>query len=253
MPEWYLVNAALLIVGLLGLTWTPLLAAFPLLLVTAGAPLAQAVTSAFSANFPTKPLSSREVWKRRILTAALHGLQPLARLYGRLSYGLTPWRVKLSPRLVWPRRRELGFWNEKWRSPEDQLQALQTALQAGGASVQIGGEFDRWDLRVRGGLFGEAKVLMAVEDHAGGRQLIRLDLRRRRGVAGALLALLFGALAAAALESNAILAGGVLWALAAAIYLRGALDQSIALSTILEAAARFQERQGLVPVPEERR
>ena len=37
-----------------------------------------------------------------------------------------------------------------------------------------GGEHDRWDLEVRGGILGAARLLIGVEDHPGGKQLIRL-------------------------------------------------------------------------------
>ncbi len=39
--------------------------------------------------------------------------------------------------------------------------------------VQRGGDFDRWDLEVRGGLLGCARTLMTIEEHGAGRQLIR--------------------------------------------------------------------------------
>jgi len=42
-----------------------------------------------------------------------------------------------------------------------------------GAVVQRGGDFDRWDLEVRGGLFGCARMLMGIEEHGGGKQLVR--------------------------------------------------------------------------------
>jgi hypothetical protein len=176
MPEWYLVNAALTATILLGLLWTPLLGAALLLALTAGIPLLQAVTSAFRADFPTKPLSQTKLMERRALTALLHMLQPFARLWGRLTFGLSPWRVKSKYKLAWPVTRRLALWSENWRSPEERLQALLDALKAHGAAVELGGDFDRWDLEIRGGLLGSARVLMMAEDHAAGRQLIRFQL-----------------------------------------------------------------------------
>src|SRR3970282_517186 len=46
-----------------------------------------------------------------------------------------------------------------------------------GAVVICGGDFDPWDLHVRGGLLGAARGLVAVEEHGGGRQMIRLSVR----------------------------------------------------------------------------
>jgi hypothetical protein len=37
-----------------------------------------------------------------------------------------------------------------------------------------GGDFDRWDLHFRGGLFGWARTRVTTEEHGGGRQLLRL-------------------------------------------------------------------------------
>jgi hypothetical protein len=42
-----------------------------------------------------------------------------------------------------------------------------------GAVVRRGGDFDRWDLEVRGGLFGCARMLMGIEEHGAGKQLVR--------------------------------------------------------------------------------
>ncbi|MGH9423992.1 MAG: hypothetical protein ACRD3J_28715 [Thermoanaerobaculia bacterium] len=42
-----------------------------------------------------------------------------------------------------------------------------------GASTSRGGDFDNWDLEVSGGLVGQARTLMAIEEHGGGRQLVR--------------------------------------------------------------------------------
>jgi len=253
MPEWYLVNAALLIIGLLGLLWTPLLAAAPLLIVTAGAPLLQAAASAKRADFPTKPLSPAQRIKSRVVTAALHGLQPLARLWGRLSYGLTPWRVKSFSRLAWPVTRHLAFWSEKWRCAEDYLQALHESMQAAGAPIQLGGDYDHWDLQIRGGLLASVRILMAAEDHARGRQLIRFELRPRHGVIARILTSIFAALAIMAVVSGAVFAGAMLGLIAAAVGCRSVLEQSAALATALDAASRLLEQKALVPVPEEQR
>jgi hypothetical protein len=41
---------------------------------------------------------------------------------------------------------------------------------------RAGNEFRRWDLRIRGGRFGEAALLMVIEEHGQGRQLVRFRL-----------------------------------------------------------------------------
>ena len=54
-------------------------------------------------------------------------------------------------------------------------------LRAEGLALEIGGEFDRWDLEVRGGFFGCARLRLAVEEHGGGRQLARFRVWPRVG------------------------------------------------------------------------
>ena len=41
-------------------------------------------------------------------------------------------------------------------------------------AVKRGGDFDRWDLEVRGGLFGYIRAVGMIEEHGAGKQLFRL-------------------------------------------------------------------------------
>jgi len=68
------------------------------------------------------------------------------------------------------------YWREEREPPEDTLKALLNDLQAAGATVRAGGEFDSWDLEVRGGIFGRSRLLLAVEDHAPRKQLLRFRI-----------------------------------------------------------------------------
>ena len=63
--------------------------------------------------------------------------------------------------------------------------------------VMRGGDFDGWDLELRGGLLGSVRVLMAVEEHGGGNQFIRLKGWPRCTPAGIFMTLFFAALGAA--------------------------------------------------------
>jgi hypothetical protein len=40
--------------------------------------------------------------------------------------------------------------------------------------VRRGGAFDRFDLEVRGGLLGAVRLIVAVEEHGAGQQLVRI-------------------------------------------------------------------------------
>lgn len=174
MPEWYLVIAVLAVLSLLGLSWPPLLALLPLLALAVAAPLAQAAIAASRARFPRPPRSAAERWQRWLITFWLHLIQPLARFIGRLQHGLTPWRRRgsNSPGLRYPGRTEV--WSEVWCAPEEWARKLESALRSRGAIVRSGGDYDAWDLHVRGGLFGAARGVLAIEEHGAGRQLVRI-------------------------------------------------------------------------------
>src|SRR5207248_2974780 len=94
MPEWHLGFALLMGLSALSFFWSPLTLLLPLLIGAALLPLAQACLSAAHASFPDAPSRRAARLKRRLLPAALHLVQPLARLRGRLREGLTPWRCR---------------------------------------------------------------------------------------------------------------------------------------------------------------
>jgi hypothetical protein len=199
MPEWYLVIITLVALSALGTVWTPLLFALPAVACAVALPLLQAGVSASRASFARGPRSSAlETFWLRGLTALLHLLQPLARLRGRLAGGLAPWRRGRMRGFAFPRVRTFRVWTEQWRAHEERLRSLKTALRANRAVVQAGGDYDRWDLEVRGGMFGATRVLMAVEEHGHGRQLLRLRTWPRCSPMGVTLTLVFAALSTTA-------------------------------------------------------
>ena len=196
MPEWSLLVAALLLLAVPGLIWQPLLFGVPLVALALGPPLVQATLSARAARLP-EGLPWWQRFKQRLLIGGLHLLQPLARLRGRVTEGLTPWRRPTSHRkLAWPWRRCHTIWSDTWQAPEQRLERIEQALHRVGAKPSRGGPFDRWDLEIRGGMLGSVRSLMAIEEHGGGRQLIRLCCRptfnRPALAATALLAVMTG-------------------------------------------------------------
>ena len=176
MPEWYLVIALLSILSLLGCFWPPLLLVLPLLAYAVGVLLVQALLGAKRAVFINAPQARLERLQLRGLTAVLHLMQPLARLRGRLRYGLTPWRWQSTRGLVCPWPRTLQLWSEHWQSSLDRLHTLEEALREDGIAGARGNDYDRWDLQVRGGLLGAARVLATTEEHGAGKQLVRFRL-----------------------------------------------------------------------------
>ena len=122
---------------------------------------------------------SHKAWVRftyRVVITALHLLQPAARLWGRISFGLTPWRRRGTSSFVFPLPRSATSWQETWRSADDRLRELETRLRDSGAIVVRGAGFDGWDLQVRGGLLVNARLLTTIEEHGSGRQLVRIKV-----------------------------------------------------------------------------
>jgi O-antigen biosynthesis protein len=235
MPEWYVVVAALAGLSLLGTQWAPLLVALPLLIAAILAPAAHALLSAARASFSETPQARSDRWKLRALTAGLHMLQPLARLLGRVRFGLTPWRRcavhGITLPMPWPRT--LTIWSEQWRDPNSWLESLEASFKNLRTVVMRGGDYDRWDLELRGGLLGSTRMLMAVEEHGGGKQLVRFRAWPRCAPAGVVLALLFGALSAGAALSGAWVASAVLDAVALLFVLTIFKECAVTMGTVL--------------------
>jgi O-antigen biosynthesis protein len=224
LPEWYLVIAVLATLSLLGATWEPiLLFVAPLFALAFGALAVRALRSAGAAQFATKPAFRLELLKMRALTALLHALQPIARLYGRLSSGLPPWRcsVRTRPRLLL--RGKWALWTTRWMDPQQRLRGLEQRIAGAGARVRRGGDYDRWDIEAEVGTLVRVRLLMGVEEHGGGAQLLRLRVYLRCSAVAFMLGATLGILALAAWLNHsrfvtftfaglvAALAGRVLW------------------------------------------
>src|SRR3989449_72836 len=121
MPEWHLMTASLAGIAALSVAWRPFKLALPLLVAAMVLPVAQAWVSAVRARFPDEPAPWSARVRRRLLTAALHLIQPLARLRGRLTEGLTPWRRRGTPRPapLWPVTG--AIWSERWQEQDQRL------------------------------------------------------------------------------------------------------------------------------------
>jgi hypothetical protein len=132
-------------------------------------------------------------------------------------------------------RRRLAVWSESWRAPEARLLALVQRLRERGAAVRRGGDFDRWDLEIRGGLLGGARLAMLVEEHGAGRQLARLRAWSRVAPAAAAVAGTFAALAVAAAAGGAATAAAALGLAAVALVARALVEAGAAVGAVAEA------------------
>jgi hypothetical protein len=209
LPEWYLVVALLSGLAALGLLWAPLLAAVPLLVLALGASAAQALSGAASACRTVPGAARRSLWCDRALVSILFLAQPLARLIGRLEYGLTPWRLTRSRRLTPPLPRTYAVWSENWRSHEERLAEVESDLGIRGAPVLRGSDFDRLDLTVRGAL-ASTGLRMTVEEHGAGRQVVRFRVLPRPSPLAGVSTLLTATLAALAAFDGALIAAVIL-------------------------------------------
>ena len=232
MPEWNLGTAALAALALLGLSWRPLLALTPLALLAAALPVAQAAASVARAVFNERPRSWGDGAVRYALTFCLHLLQPLARLKGRLDYGLTPWRRRGAAGFAGPGWRPEPLWLGQGRPPETWLEEIEHGLKGAGAITRRGGPFDDWDLEVRGGLLGGSRLRLAVEEHGQGRQLGRLACSPHYGRLGLWIACGLAVLAALAGRDRAFFAGIALALASGGIAAAALLDAAAARATI---------------------
>ncbi|GAB2966626.1 hypothetical protein GCM10027048_41540 [Hymenobacter coalescens] len=176
MPEWFLFMALLAGLSVLSVLWAPLLWALPLLVVTGLIVLTQAALSAAKADMRHVPGRGARL-RRFALTTLLHLLQPVARLYGRLQHGLTPWRRRGSGEQYLAKLFRLShrdeFWSEDWHPIDELLARVETHLLRRKVRARRGGTFDRWDLQASCSFFSGARGLMVVEEHGGGRMMVK--------------------------------------------------------------------------------
>lgn len=240
VPEWHLVNAALFLVTLAGAFWPPLLWALPLLVCSVAFPVAQAVRGALAARFVGGPRSSVQEIGLRMVTGFLHFTQPLARLWGRVRHGLAPWRLRSRARVRFPWTRTVKFWTDRWQATDRRLQALQGRLRDRSTFVVTGGDCDAWDLEVRGGFLGGARLVCAVEEHGGGCQTIRFRMWPRVSATGLIVVAILGGLALAASRDRAWVAAIALGISALALAWRLFSESGAAQSALIEGIERDQ-------------
>jgi GT2 family glycosyltransferase len=214
-PDWYLLLASLAGASLL----TPLLP--PLLWLAVFTVAALAVTLCYAAAGAWRAEHPAESRGRRgrmvVLTALLHLMQPAARLVGRLTNGLAPWRRNPGAGIVIPLSQRRSQWHEAWLHPQERLRAIEEAIKRAGGRATRGGPYDRWDLELWGGIAGTARMLVVVEEHGRGRQLIRCRVWPRTVGFLPWLALGLSAISGIAVAARAWTGAGLAGALLAVI------------------------------------
>ncbi|MHC4268186.1 MAG: glycosyltransferase [Planctomycetota bacterium] len=203
MPEWYLIVAYLFGLSLIGILWKPLLFVLPLAVTSLIVPVLQAMFNAKNASFSTSNLSVIQQIKMRVMTCYLHLLQPAARLSGRISCGLVPFRFRMVSRYFLPWRRKASIWSETWHGPEEYLKFIVDAVKKQNAVSINGDDFNSWDLKVRGGAFGSIYLQIAIEEHGSGQQFIRFKTWPHCSPFASVTTIVFGVLSLCAAMDNA--------------------------------------------------
>ena len=187
------------------------------------------------------PESRASHWKLVAGTTVLHVLQPLARLWGRYSYGLRPFRVRKSTGFALPISRRLSVWSEHWRSGDVWLGTLESALRKRHAVVSRGGDFDRWDLRVQTGFSSLVHVFMAIEEHGAGKQLVRFRCRPQAVASIRVLVYALSALALLAAFDHNRIGFLTLGFVAAGLAARAFRECGATMAAVLSALAKSGE------------
>jgi hypothetical protein len=160
MPEWYFLLLFLGLLTTLGASWTPLFWLSPLLVAGVLLTLIQAAGGGYRASFHSEPRSKLRRAAMRFLVAWFHLVQPAARLLGRVQHGLGPWNWRNVAQVV-PLPSSTSLWSVRWEAIGSRLSQLESILRESAVAVIRGGDFDSWDLSIRGGLFGGIRVVSA--------------------------------------------------------------------------------------------
>lgn len=241
LPEWYLVILALAGLSALGFAWAPMFLFLPLFALASGLLVAQAWLAAANASFTGAPPSHRTRLAMRALTFFLHLLQPLARLVGRRWDGITLLGRGM-PVPAWPTGRAFSMWCEEWQPAGERLRGIEASLQSARAIVFRGGDFDRWDLGVRGGIFVSVLGLLAIEEHGAGRQFVRLRAWPKVSPLGLASPITLFALASWGTLQHAWIAGLVLGGMALLLTLRVFQECGAAMAAVQLALEQVKEK-----------
>ena len=208
--EWQLTNLVLAALCGISMFWGRLLGVLPIAVVAFVLSLVPAISAAAKVRFPESAKGRFTRFRLRVLTGLLHLMQPLTRLWSRLVYSLTAWRIRRFPTLSFPWPRMFQLWSERWLDSTEVLASLESVLRSGGAVVRRGGDYDSWDLEIWGGLFGGVRVRTVTENYGCGKHMLRLCSRPWFSISGAGTTLLLMIACFGALLDHAVYAASIL-------------------------------------------
>jgi hypothetical protein len=126
-------------------------------------------------------------------------------------------------------------WREQWQSGANLLARIERRIREDAALVRRGGHFDRWDLWVRVGVLGRARMRTAVEEHGAGKQLFRFRILPTWSRGGAVASAVLVALAVEAAQRGATADMGIFAAMAVALVFRMLVDSGSATGVLWRA------------------
>ena len=112
------------------------------------------------------------------------------------------------------------------------------------AGVFMGGEYEAYDLEVRGGLLGSAQLLMVHEEHGAGKQLLRFSIRSRLSRWGLALIGVFSVTGVLAAVDGAWFVSAVLLGFATVFSLRARFEATASANAFRVACSRLDEKTG---------
>jgi glycosyltransferase involved in cell wall biosynthesis len=132
------------------------------------------------------PVHQRRWWSR-LLIAAMHVLQPVARGYARYQTRFKTRHVPEALRALareWEeraplllRRREIGLWSEDGQGREQLLERLVAFARSQGAAFRADSGWEPIDLTFRGDRWSNVELTTVTEEHGGGKRLTRVRTR----------------------------------------------------------------------------
>jgi hypothetical protein len=140
-----------------------------------------------------------------------------------------------------PRTRSLKIWSEQWQAPEERLRVIETMLRQRHAPVRRGGEYDDWDLEIRGGFFACVRTRLGVEEYPQGRQYLRFRACPRLCRHAGLVITLPMAVAAFAAVAQAYVVAAAFGVFAALILVRALGDCGAAMGCVLATLRRYED------------
>ncbi len=240
MPERYLLIGALTILAALSALWPPLLYSLPLLAVTMGISFLQMAWRTRAAALITRAPGHTIGFKDRLFSVLLHGIRPIARLYGRLTHGFARWRRRRHRRWTIPWPQTISLWSEARQDPLNRLQSLEAALYNEALWVKRGGVDDHWDLEVGGGLFGRVRALMTVDTDGADEQHVRFRVWPLWPAPSLALSLLFALLSVVAVLDQAYVPASILAGVSILAVCRMVQECAWAMSGVIKRIAPLE-------------